>query len=972
MLSQISVTRYLLSYLPKWLLPVFFIYPSLVLAQPCTTTQFSKGYGFEGFGAGFFFDKNPKGQFYFGGVKNYNMVLSTADDDGNLIWSKQYEHDQATVYSNYGLAAIDSNGSYFVNVDGKCIGMLDANGAPLMAREMAIPYDNVFGTCMGVLADNKKIILVNDQSTYGAEGYMLMCLSADLSTIIWNKHFSGSDTYFSEFTIVGNKVFVTGSFQNSGTLLCFDAANGNLISKRFYNIDNKRTHLEKLHAYKNGYIMYARYYGGEINNHLIIRLDQNLNVLNSYRLPNIWDNASLALAVEADGSFYGAWSAGGFGHYRFYMSRQDSVLWNRSNLTAGLTYPRILRNTNEGLILFSGGNWFNVGVNTYGSALVLSRSDENGYFLNCYPYDQPFQKAAITYTTGISSLIPRDTSMITLLSASISASDNSTVVNQNCSSTSVCDTLSIQGNKTFCNNGAATFIARRNPGCYTPVRWTINGSMADFQKLNDSTLSVQFLQSGAYELIAELGTCQRISDTITVNVTVASQYLELGSDTTLCPGNTIVLNAHKGYTSYLWQDGSTDSAYEVKQAGLYHVIVTDACGTVQRDTVSVIPHPIIPFDIGLNRTKCNNDTIHINAPTGFLNYAWSPSYNINSLTAQNVIVNPVTDTFYTIRAEKTPGCFAYDTIHITVYQSPPINLGADTSFCSGDNVIYNAGNNFSTYRWSTGETSPAITVQSPGIYSIHAIATNGCNSYDTVKVISVFSNPGVTLNHDNTLCTGSSRVLDAGSFLNYLWSNGTSDRTITVNKTGIYSVMVTDNNGCKGYDTTTINSLLVIPAGFLPVDTSVCSYGSIQINPLHNFQSYQWSNNVISKSVTITQPGTYWLQVTDANNCTGKDTIVVSQQECMSGFYMPDAFTPNRDGKNDLLRPLLFGNVKQYMFTVYNRWGQIVFQTKDISKAWDGNSAGIPQDSNVFIWNCSYQFEGEKINSAKGTVVLIR
>ena len=624
------------------------------------------------------------------------------------------------------------------------------------------------------------------------------------------------------------------------------------------------------------------------------------------------------------------------------------------------------------MILLSGGNWFDVAGQTSQSALVLSRSDANGYFVNCYPYDQPFQKISIGYTTGISTLIPRDTSMITLLSASITASDNTSLVGQNCSGTSVCDTLSIQGSKIFCNDGRATFIARRNAGCSTPVTWTISGGDADRQKLNDSTLAVQFLQSGTYTLITELRTCQNINDTIQVNVTLVGQSLELSSDTILCPGNTISLNAGNGFKSYLWQDGSTDSTYEVKQPGLYHVMATDACGRIYRDTVSVSPHPPIPFNAGPDRVKCNNDTIHLNAPTGFLNYAWSPSYNINSATGQNLIANPQTDTSYMIKAEKTPGCFAFDTVHVTVYKSPPIDLGTDTSFCSGSSVVFDAGNNFSAYVWNTGDSSHVITVQTAGTYSIDANSTHGCHSYDTITVLRVFEDPVVALDHNNTLCVNSSRVLDAGSFSTYLWSDGSVDRTIAVKDVGTYSVIVTDNNGCKGYDATTINSLLALPSGFLPADTSICSYASMQLTPLHSYQNYLWSNNAVSKSVTISQPGIYWLQVTDDNNCSGKDSIQIGLEECMSGFYMPSAFTPNQDGKNDLLRPLLFGNVKQYTFTIFNRWGYVVFQTTDRTKGWDGRYIGAQQDSNVFIWTCSYQLEGQKSKMTKGTVVLVR
>jgi gliding motility-associated-like protein len=73
-----------------------------------------------------------------------------------------------------------------------------------------------------------------------------------------------------------------------------------------------------------------------------------------------------------------------------------------------------------------------------------------------------------------------------------------------------------------------------------------------------------------------------------------------------------------------------------------------------------------------------------------------------------------------------------------------------------------------------------------------------------------------------------------------------------------------------------------------------------------------------------------------------------------------------------VFRPLLFGNVKKYQFTVYNRWGQIVFQTKELQKGWDGKVGGVPQQSNAFVWTCSYQFEGETQRTEKGSVMVIR
>jgi gliding motility-associated-like protein len=219
---------------------------------------------------------------------------------------------------------------------------------------------------------------------------------------------------------------------------------------------------------------------------------------------------------------------------------------------------------------------------------------------------------------------------------------------------------------------------------------------------------------------------------------------------------------------------------------------------------------------------------------------------------------------------------------------------------------------------------------------------------------------------------GSSRILNAGSFSSYKWSDGSTARTLEVNHTGIYAVDVQDAHGCKGSDTTIITELLPVPGNFLPADTAICSYGSLTLKPIHLYNSYIWSNNATASSITITQPGRYWLQVKDVNQCIGRDTILVNVKDCMTGFYIPTAFTPDGDGKNDAFRPLLFGRVKKYSFTVYNHWGQVVFQSSELGKGWSGTYASSQQDSNVFAWICTYQFEGQEVKAEKGTVVLIR
>jgi gliding motility-associated-like protein len=155
-------------------------------------------------------------------------------------------------------------------------------------------------------------------------------------------------------------------------------------------------------------------------------------------------------------------------------------------------------------------------------------------------------------------------------------------------------------------------------------------------------------------------------------------------------------------------------------------------------------------------------------------------------------------------------------------------------------------------------------------------------------------------------------------------------------------------------------------------DTALCSYGSILLNASHTYTNYLWSTGATAASIQISAPGTYWLQATDDLNCAGRDTILVSAKECLKGVYIPTAFTPNSDGRNDDFKPFIGGIVKQYRFTIYNRWGQVLFTTNNVHKGWDGNFGSTTQDANVFAWTCTYQLEGEALKVEKGTVVLIR
>ncbi|MBL7725728.1 MAG: gliding motility-associated C-terminal domain-containing protein [Chitinophagaceae bacterium] len=195
----------------------------------------------------------------------------------------------------------------------------------------------------------------------------------------------------------------------------------------------------------------------------------------------------------------------------------------------------------------------------------------------------------------------------------------------------------------------------------------------------------------------------------------------------------------------------------------------------------------------------------------------------------------------------------------------------------------------------------------------------------------------------------------------------------------VITCILTSNSPCVTTRTDTSNAIQITvdpsktPVDFLPLDAdTICIYGSLELRPVGNFKTYLWSTGAVTPSIDITQPGTYLLQVTTSEDCPGIDSVTIFSKECLKGFYMPTGFSPNSDGRNDILKPFLGGRIVQYRLMILNRWGQVVFQSTDPGKGWDGTFNGVKQNNDVFVWSCTYQFAGEALKSEKGTVVIVR
>jgi gliding motility-associated-like protein len=149
----------------------------------------------------------------------------------------------------------------------------------------------------------------------------------------------------------------------------------------------------------------------------------------------------------------------------------------------------------------------------------------------------------------------------------------------------------------------------------------------------------------------------------------------------------------------------------------------------------------------------------------------------------------------------------------------------------------------------------------------------------------------------------------------------------------------------------------------------ICGLTSIVITTDSFYSDYLWNDNSKNQNLQVTHPGTYWVEVTDSNNCSGKGSIQIYPCEKL---VAPNAFTPNGDGINDVFKPTAYGAVANYTLTIYNRWGQMIFRSRDPGKGWDGTLSGVPQPGDTYVWNCQYQLLGNKPDDKRGTVILIR
>jgi len=343
---------------------------------------------------------------------------------------------------------------------------------------------------------------------------------------------------------------------------------------------------------------------------------------------------------------------------------------------------------------------------------------------------------------------------------------------------------------------------------------------------------------------------------------------------------------------------------------------------------------ISPFVVKLSKcTNITTSTLHITTCT---------SYTLNNVEFDSTGI-------YIQVIPNSTNCDSVITLNLTINRK---FTSVNAIICEGE--TYNAGG-----------TSQTIS----GIYKDTLLTTLGCDSIITTY-LKVNPKPRPDLGPDGNLCTNAQASITPGSFNSYLWQDNSTLPAFTVNNPGNYWVTVTDANNCTATDTLHILSIDTLPNNFLPPNQELCYGNSLKIE-VPGYADYLWSTGSTADHISLNTFGSFYLTVTDHNQCTGTDTIHLQRKNCFL-IGIPNAFTPNGDGKNDIFKPTIFLEVKAFSFELFNRFGQKVFETREYGKGWDGNFKGKEQPSCSYVYRIKFTniFGWETVEN--GTVILIR
>ncbi len=441
---------------------------------------------------------------------------------------------------------------------------------------------------------------------------------------------------------------------------------------------------------------------------------------------------------------------------------------------------------------------------------------------------------------------------------------------------------------------------------------------------------------------------------------------------------TIQVSGNGSPYTYHWnispvQTGSTATGL-LQGTYTYYVTGNNVC--TDTNTVTINQPSQINYNVALVNAHCglNNGAASaaVNGGTPPYSYAWSSGGG--NVTA----VNNLAPGNYSVTITDFAGCTI--TNNFTITQPPGLAnlLTSQQATCGLQNgtagVIVNGGTLPYHYTWIPNVSSTnSATNLGGGNYFITITDSNGCTLQDTVVIL---QQPGVITSTSYSPDTCSRHVGLAAVTVNggaapftFAWNpGGFTSPSLTNISSGNYTVTVSDVNGCSSSQ-----SMIIGDFGKFTIDLgedgTICTGNQMQLSA-GDYQSYVWQDSSLLSSLTIHKPGTYWVTVSNAIGCIASDTILI-KEECLDDVLLPNTFTPNGDGKNDFFFAVGL-NVTSFHLQIFDRWGEKIFESDDMTIPWDGIYKNHVLEEDVYVWLMQFSIDKKSTRQKSGRVLLMK
>ncbi len=413
----------------------------------------------------------------------------------------------------------------------------------------------------------------------------------------------------------------------------------------------------------------------------------------------------------------------------------------------------------------------------------------------------------------------------------------------------------ILGDDVVCVGGSATLEAE---GGYDEYLWSTNE--------DDETIEVT--QPGTYEVTVTTDIGCEGTASITLDEQVGDP-IEITGSTSLCPGQSTTLSIDGNFDAVLWSTGSSQLTTQVSNEGPVEVTVTYANGCTSTDMVTVAVADDVDLAFTGATEYCAGSSTEIGLAGNFETYLWST-------TASTPTIDVTSPGTYSVTATLAGGCSGEASITVFENSLPSAEINGEPSFCPGGNTLLSAPAGLTDYQWSNNEETANITVDVAGSYALTVMDAYGCMNSSTVEVVETAPLEPTILG-DVVLCPDESTELSVdAAYAEYLWSDNTDGATINTNLAGTYGVTITDNDGCTGEATIEIASVNA-PAISIAGDLTFCAgTQTILIGPA-GMAAYEWSNNIDTEEIEVSESGTYSLLITDENGCQNQAAVEVAE-----------------------------------------------------------------------------------------------